>query len=78
MHKVDNVAAISRPTVQKMWEPRRLRALWASAACYRDSAAAFNCILLLSEPHVSLLVWRTIDLNPRKVVLAYVEEDWRC
>jgi hypothetical protein len=35
--KADNLTAICEPTVYKMWEPRRLTALWASTACYRDS-----------------------------------------
>jgi hypothetical protein len=35
--KVDNLTAICEPTVQKIWEPRRLTTLWASTACYRDS-----------------------------------------
>jgi hypothetical protein len=34
-HKADN-SAISEPIVQKMWDPQRLTALWASTACYRD------------------------------------------
>jgi hypothetical protein len=36
-HKADNLTAICEPIVNKMWEPRRLTALWASTACYRDS-----------------------------------------
>jgi hypothetical protein len=35
--KVDSLAAISKPIVLKMWEPRRLTILMASTACYRDS-----------------------------------------
>jgi hypothetical protein len=35
--KADNLAVICEPTVQKMWEPRRLTTLWAFTACYRDS-----------------------------------------
>jgi hypothetical protein len=35
--KADNLTAVSEPIVQKMWEPQRLTALWASMACYRDS-----------------------------------------
>jgi hypothetical protein len=33
----DNLTAICEPTVQEMWEPRRLTTLLASTACYRDS-----------------------------------------
>jgi hypothetical protein len=29
-HTADNLTAICEPTVQKMWEPRRLTTLWAS------------------------------------------------
>jgi hypothetical protein len=29
--KADNLTAICEPTVYKMWEPRRLTALWASS-----------------------------------------------
>jgi hypothetical protein len=35
--KVDNLTAISEPTVQKLCEPRRFTTLWASTASYRDS-----------------------------------------
>jgi hypothetical protein len=40
--KVDNLTAISEPIVYKMWEPRRLTALWASTACCRDSFYLLN------------------------------------
>jgi hypothetical protein len=35
-HKADNLTAICKPPVLKMWEPRRLATLWASTAGYRD------------------------------------------
>jgi hypothetical protein len=41
-HKADNLTAICEPTVQKMWEPRCLRTLWTSMACYRDSFTFFT------------------------------------
>jgi small-conductance mechanosensitive channel len=34
--KADNLAVICEPIVYKLWEPRRLKTLWASTACYRD------------------------------------------
>jgi hypothetical protein len=34
-HKADNLTAICEPIVLKMWDPRRLTALWAFTACYR-------------------------------------------
>jgi hypothetical protein len=37
-----NLTAICKPTVSKMWEPRRLTTLWASTACYRDSFTFFT------------------------------------
>jgi hypothetical protein len=39
--KADSLTAICEPTVYKMWGPRRLKALWASTACDRDS---FTCL----------------------------------
>jgi hypothetical protein len=33
--KADNLTAICEPTVWKMWEPRRLKTIWAFTACYR-------------------------------------------
>jgi hypothetical protein len=33
----DNLTAICKPIVKKMWEPRRLTTLWAFTACYRDN-----------------------------------------
>jgi hypothetical protein len=35
--KAEILNAICEPIVEKMWDPRRLRTLWASTACYRDS-----------------------------------------
>jgi hypothetical protein len=32
--KADNLTAICQPTVDKMWEPRRLKTLWISTAFY--------------------------------------------
>jgi hypothetical protein len=38
-YKADNLTAICELIIWKMWEPRCLTTLWASAACYRDSFA---------------------------------------
>jgi hypothetical protein len=35
--KADDLTAICVLIVEKMWQPRRLTALWASTACYMDS-----------------------------------------
>jgi hypothetical protein len=35
--KADNLTAICETIVKKMWGPRRLTAVWASAACYKYS-----------------------------------------
>jgi hypothetical protein len=35
--KADDLTAICKSSVWKMWEPRRLTTLCASTACYRDS-----------------------------------------
>jgi hypothetical protein len=32
--EADNFTAICEPIVYKIWEPRRLTALWAFTACY--------------------------------------------
>jgi hypothetical protein len=42
--KADNLTATSKLIVWTMWQPRRLRTLWASTVCYRDS---FTFLLLL-------------------------------
>jgi hypothetical protein len=39
--KADNFVSICEPTVQKMWEPRRLTIPWVSTACYMDSFTFF-------------------------------------
>jgi hypothetical protein len=39
----DNLTAICEAIVLKMWDPRRLTALWSSTACYRDNFT-FNFI----------------------------------
>jgi hypothetical protein len=36
-----------------MWEPRRLTALWASTACYRDSFTFFTFILVPKFRHIT-------------------------
>jgi hypothetical protein len=36
VRKADNLTAISKPIVQKMWEPRCLTAVWVSTASHRD------------------------------------------
>jgi hypothetical protein len=40
--KAGNLTSIFEPTVKKMGERRRLTALWASPACYRDSFISMN------------------------------------
>jgi hypothetical protein len=35
--KADNLTSIFEPIVYKIWEARRLTALWVFTACYRDS-----------------------------------------
>jgi hypothetical protein len=39
--EAENLTAIRKQIVWKMWEPRRLTTLWASTACYRDSFTFF-------------------------------------
>jgi hypothetical protein len=56
--KTENHTAISKPTVYKMWEPRRLIILWGPTACYRDS---FTFIA-----HSTLYVY---NLNVDRVVI---------
>jgi hypothetical protein len=43
-YKVNNLIAICEPVVWKMWKPRRLTTLWASAACLFIDI--FNFLLL--------------------------------
>jgi hypothetical protein len=43
----DNLTAICEPIVYKIWEPRHLRTLWASTACYRDSYIIIIIILII-------------------------------
>jgi hypothetical protein len=47
--KADNLTAICAPIVWKMWEPRCLTALWASAACYTDSFTFITFYLILGH-----------------------------
>jgi hypothetical protein len=46
--KVDSLTAICEPIVYKMWDPRRLTILRASATCYRDSFTFFSFIHILN------------------------------
>jgi hypothetical protein len=41
VRKTENLNAICELIVYKMWEPRRLTTLWASAVCYMDSVTFF-------------------------------------
>jgi hypothetical protein len=43
--KADNLTTIYEPTVYEMWDPRRLTALLAFRACYKDSFISFNELL---------------------------------
>jgi hypothetical protein len=43
----DKLTAICEPTVEQMWEPRRITTLWACTSCYKDSFAFSLCIALL-------------------------------
>jgi hypothetical protein len=45
-HKADNLSAICEPIVEKMLEPRRLKLLRASTACYMDSFYMYEGFLL--------------------------------
>jgi hypothetical protein len=60
--KADNLTAIREPTVQKMWEPRRLTNLWAFRACYRNSSTFLYRYTLLLYNYSCLLLqaWRLI------------------
>jgi hypothetical protein len=40
--KTDKLTANCEPIIWKMWEPRRLKTLWASMACYRIVFYSFN------------------------------------
>jgi hypothetical protein len=42
--KADNITAVCKPIVYRMWEPQRLTTLWDSTAFYRDG---FTFTLLL-------------------------------
>jgi hypothetical protein len=44
--KADNLTAICELIVQKIWEPRRLTALWASTARYSDIFTFTFCLSL--------------------------------
>jgi hypothetical protein len=55
--RTHNLTAIYVPTVQKMWEPRRLTTLWASKACYRDIFTMLLWEREGSETIVGMLTW---------------------
>jgi hypothetical protein len=39
--KADNLADICEPIVHKMFDPRRLKTIWASTVSYRDSLTCY-------------------------------------
>jgi hypothetical protein len=48
--KADNLTAIYVSIVYKMWEPRRLKPLWASTACYRNSFTFYHPVNHIRNP----------------------------
>jgi hypothetical protein len=59
-HKADNLTAICEPIVKKMWEPRRLTALWATTACYRDS---FTFIIIIIIIIIMYFIFSPVNAN---------------
>jgi hypothetical protein len=57
--KADNLTAICEPIVYKIWEPRLLTSLWASATSYWDKFTYFYVMrryqLLLKEDVLPLI-----------------------
>jgi hypothetical protein len=49
--KAENLIAICELIVYKMWEPRRLKTLWATKACYRDSFTLIRTITYQNDWH---------------------------
>jgi hypothetical protein len=50
-----HLTVICGPTVQKMWEPRRLTALWASGVCYGASLPIPTSIRLIVRKFLTRL-----------------------
>jgi hypothetical protein len=79
--KPDNLTAICEPIVQKMWDPRLLRTLKASTACYKDSLSTYTfggwfnlhdfVVSLGSVPYKHLSSRQQHDLNS----LTFVAEE---
>jgi hypothetical protein len=46
-----------------MWEPRRLTALWAFTACYRESFTFFNLISVIFVPFISFILSSFLHLK---------------
>jgi hypothetical protein len=53
--KADNLTAICELIVYKMWEPRRLTALYDSTACYRDRFMFYIGILTGGSSHTAVI-----------------------
>jgi hypothetical protein len=51
--KVDKLAALYKPIVWTMWDPRHLASLYASRACYEDSCTYFIIFLLYISSSLS-------------------------
>jgi hypothetical protein len=62
--RADNITAICEPIVYKMWEPRRLTTLRASAAFYR---ACFSLLLTFSSKNILLHGVIQLDRLFRKI-----------
>jgi hypothetical protein len=71
--KADNITTICEPIVYKMWDPRRLKTLCSSTACYRNSfifTFLYYCLRpWYKYPSVSI-TWRRD--NTRILLLVYL------
>jgi hypothetical protein len=65
-HKADNFTAIYEPTIQKKWEPQRLKTLRASTAFYTDS---FTCFALIKFGNICrIFMLHSLKLNAEKLL----------
>jgi hypothetical protein len=55
--RADNLTTLCKPIVKKMWEPQRLRTLWASTAIYSDSFTIPTFSFFLPIPLPLCRIW---------------------
>jgi hypothetical protein len=74
VHNTDSLTAICEPIVYKMWDPRRLTALWASMACHRDSFTFYITLHKTFFQYISINVSHIENASDDRIIYIVLYE----